>query len=177
MIQLVPGIVIAIKCIWGEHWGIVSHEHGRWTLISNRGLRNRVTEERLEEVIDRANWRVVNFATSLPRDLIVERARSMIGSRYDLWKWNCQDFVYWALGFPPRSPQREAIVALLGMVSLVRNSAHAFSTAARCREAAEPSVGRQRLHALNPAASAAAVVSKNTVLVRNGRRDAHPGRQ
>jgi hypothetical protein len=63
------------------------------------------------------------------------------------------------------------------MVSLARNSAHAFSIAARCREAAEPSVGRQRLQARNPAASAASVVSKNTVLARNGRREVQPGRQ
>ena len=57
------------------------------------------------------------------------------------------------------------------MVSLVRSKAHAFSIAARCREAAELSAGRQRLHARNPATSAAAVVSKNTVLLRNGRRE------
>ena len=66
---------------------------------------------------------------------------------------------------------------VIGIVSLVRSRAHAFSIAATCREATEPSAGRQRLHARNPAASAAAVVSKNAVLVRNGRREAQPGRQ
>jgi hypothetical protein len=63
------------------------------------------------------------------------------------------------------------------MVSLLRNSAHALSTAATCREAEEPSVGRQRLQARNPAASAAAVVSKNIVFLRSGSREVQPGRQ
>jgi hypothetical protein len=63
------------------------------------------------------------------------------------------------------------------MFSLVRSKAHAFSIAATWRDAADSSVGRQRLHDRNPAASAAPVVSKKTVLVRNGRREAQPGRQ
>jgi len=65
----------------------------------------------------------------------------------------------------------------LGMVSLVRSRAQAFSIAARWREAADPSVGRQRLHGRNPAASASAMVSKNMVLRRNGSREVQPGRQ
>lgn len=118
MIQLSPGLVVAIRCIWGEHWGIVSFESDRWTLISSRGLRNGVTEEPLEEVINGVKWRILDFASPLPAYIVIERARSMIGSRYDLWKWNCEDFVYWALGFPPRSPQRDAFAALVGVISL-----------------------------------------------------------
>jgi len=119
MIALSPGGVIAVKCWWGEHWGIVSFESGRWTLISNRGARNGVTEEPTEQVINGAECRILEFASPLPAYMVVERARSMIGSRYDLWKWNCEDFVYWALGFPPRSPRREAFVGLVGVISLV----------------------------------------------------------
>jgi len=63
------------------------------------------------------------------------------------------------------------------VVSLFRSSAHAFSIAATCREAAEPSIGRQRLQGRSPAASAAAGVSKNIVLRRSGNREVQPGRQ
>ncbi len=63
------------------------------------------------------------------------------------------------------------------MASLLRNNAHALSTAATCREAEVPSVGRQRLQGRSPAASAAAVVSKNMVFLRSGSRDVQPARQ
>ena len=66
---------------------------------------------------------------------------------------------------------------VVGKVSLLRSKAHALSTAARCREAAEPSAGRQRLQGRSPAASAAAVVSKKRVFFRSGSRDVQLGRQ
>ena len=74
-------------------------------------------------------------------------------------------------------PAASASSARLGIASLFRNSAHALSTAATCREAGVPSVGRQRLQGRSPAASAAAVVSKNIVFLRSGSRDVQPGRQ
>jgi hypothetical protein len=114
MITLVPGKVIAIRCWWGEHWGIVATDQfGRLTVISNRGIRSGVTEELWNEVVGEANWRIVNeFSSAVPAYFVIERARSKIGTPYDFLKWNCQDFVYWVLGFQPRSPQREAAVGL-----------------------------------------------------------------
>ena len=63
------------------------------------------------------------------------------------------------------------------MASLFRNKVQALSTAATCREAGVPSVGRHRLQGRSPAVSAAAVVSKNIVFLRSGSRDAQPARQ
>ena len=76
-----------------------------------------------------------------------------------------------------QSPAHPDDLNLDRMASLLRNNAQALSTAATCREAEVPSVGRQRLQGRSPAASAAAVVSKNIVFLRSGSRDVQPGRQ
>lgn len=120
MITVIPGSVVAIKCWWGEHWGIVAGDYGRLTIISNRGLKDGVTEEPWEDVVGNAEWRVVdNLATLLPPHLIVARARSKIGTRYDFWTWNCEHHVSWALGLQPKSPQRDGVVSLLGVACLL----------------------------------------------------------
>src|SRR5260221_14090337 len=100
MIYVNLGSVVAIKCWWGEHWGIVAADSsGRPTIISNRRLRGGVTEELWNDVVGDEEWRIVSeLVTSLPAYLVIDRVRSRIGSRYDFWKWNCQDLVYWARG-------------------------------------------------------------------------------
>ena len=51
MIYVNVGSVIAIRQWWGEHWGIVASEpFGRTTIVSNRGLRDGVTEELWQDV-------------------------------------------------------------------------------------------------------------------------------
>lgn len=121
MIYVSLGSVVAIKCWWGEHWGIVAADlYGRPTIISNRGPKGGVTEELWSEVVGAADWRTVTEpVTDLPAYLVIDRARSRIGSRYDFWKWNCQDLVYWTLGLPPQSPQRDAVASLLGAAGVI----------------------------------------------------------
>ena len=116
MSQLYPGAVVAIACLWGEHWGIAAIRNGQWTMISNRGMRNGVTEEPFGDVVGRANWRIIAMAGAFPPWAIVSRARSMLGTRYDFWRWNCEDFVYCALGHEPRSLQRESFLALASVI-------------------------------------------------------------
>ena len=120
MVPVIPGSVVAIKCWWGEHWGIVAADaFGRTTIISNRGLKGGVTEELWHEVVGDGQWRIVdNLAVELAAYFIVMRARAKIGTPYDFWTWNCQHLVYWALGLKPQSPQRDA-AALLSVAGLV----------------------------------------------------------
>lgn len=116
MVYVNVGSVIAIRQWWGEHWGIVASDaFGRTTIISNRGLRGSVTEEPWQDVVADAEYRIVPLPSQLPAHLVIERARSRMGTRYDFWKWNCQDLVYWALGFEPQSPQRNAVQAMLAV--------------------------------------------------------------
>jgi hypothetical protein len=120
MIPVILGSVVAIKCGRGEHWGFVAGDYGRLTIISNRGLKDGVTEEPWEDVVGTAAWRIVDsLATAFPAYLVVARARSMIGTRYNFWAWNCEDLVFWALGLQPKSPQRDGVVGLLGVACLV----------------------------------------------------------
>jgi len=118
MVPLKPGDVVAVSLWLGEHWGIVAVKNDRLTLISNRGLVGAVTEEPIEAVIGSSQWRVVAFTFHLPPSIVVARARSKIGTRYDFWEWNCQDFVYWALGLEPQSPQRAVVVGLLTVIGI-----------------------------------------------------------
>lgn len=120
MITLNPGMVVAIRGWWGEHWGIVAADkYGQLTVISNRGLRGCVTEELWHSVVGTSEWHIVKeLASDIPGYFVVERARSMIGSRYDFLKWNCQDLVYWALGLEPQSPQREMVVGLISLACM-----------------------------------------------------------
>lgn len=111
--------MVAIKCWWGEHWGIVAVKNGRWSLISNSARRGMVTEEDLEEVLGNAELRVIQLASPQSAFLAIERARSKIGSQYAFLRWNCEDFVHWATGLPAQSPQRNAVLALLSLISVI----------------------------------------------------------
>jgi len=118
MIQLRPGLVIAIAYWWGEHWGVVAAQGGRWTLISNRAARAGVTEEPLEALLAGRRWHQLDLGIDLPGDLVVARARSALGSRYDFWRWNCEDLVYWVHGLNLRSPQRNAVLGTLALAAI-----------------------------------------------------------
>lgn len=119
MVALNVGDVLAIKCWWGEHWGIVGSQHGRLTFISNSYRRGQVAEEWLDEAIGTSEWRVVPLATQLPAYLVIARARSQVGRAYDFWVWNCEDLVYWARGLKQQSPQRNAVVGLVSLIGVV----------------------------------------------------------
>jgi len=84
-----------------------------------------VTEEAFADVVGGAIWQIVDGPSALHPRAIVARARSKLGTRYDFWKWNCEDFVSWALGHEPRSSQREGF---LGLVAFVLVSAIAVRT-------------------------------------------------
>jgi hypothetical protein len=123
--QLYPGAVVALTFLWGKHLGIAALRQGQWTLISNRGIKSGVTEEAFADVVGTASWQIVDFASALHPGAVVARARSKLGTRYDFWKWNCEDFVSWAVGHEPRSSQREGF---LGLVALLIVSAIAVRT-------------------------------------------------
>jgi hypothetical protein len=118
MVALSVGDVVAIKCWWGEHWGIAAIRDGLWTLISNRGIKGLVTEEPLADVAGNSQCRIVERADPSLASVVVARARAKIGTRYDFWQWNCQDLVYWAFGQSPQSPQRDALVGVLSIAGL-----------------------------------------------------------
>lgn len=121
MIAPSPGTVIAIKFLWGEHWGIVAADlYGRLTVISNSSDKGCVTEDLWNDFIGNAKPRIVNeLSSALPAYMIVQRARSMIGTRYAFWKWNCEDLAHWALGLEPKSPQRDAVATIMSLACLV----------------------------------------------------------
>jgi hypothetical protein len=110
----------------GKHWGIAAVRSGQWTLISNRGIKSGVTEESFADVVGGANWQIVDGTSALHPGAIVARSRSKLGTRYDFWKWNCEDFVSWALGHEPRSSQRQSFLGLVGFVIVSAIAARAL---------------------------------------------------
>jgi hypothetical protein len=118
MKTLRPGDLIAIKYWWGEHVGVIGSQNGRLTLISNSNARSGVCEEYLEPLILGNVWRACQPLSQFGPDLVIARARSKIGSRYDFWKWNCEDFAHWVFGLEPRSGQRDGLAKILAILGV-----------------------------------------------------------
>lgn len=118
MNTLRPGDLIAIKYWWGEHVGVVGSHGGLLTLISNSNARGGVCEEYLEPLVRRNEWRICQPLSQFGADLVIARARSKVGSKYDFWKWNCEDFAHWVFGLEPRSGQRDGFAKLLTLVGV-----------------------------------------------------------
>lgn len=65
--------------------------------------------------------RVERFPGQPPAATVLARACSIIVTRYDLLRWNCEHLVRFAHGLPERSPQAAlGSLALLGTLWLVR---------------------------------------------------------
>lgn len=129
MKTLRPGDLIAIRYWWGWHVGLVASHMGRLTLISNSNAGKGVCEEYLEPLLQGNEWQVCPPLSALGANAVTARARSKIGSRYDFWQWNCEDFVHWAFGREPRSGQRDGVKKLLAVIGL----GVVFAAAARAK--------------------------------------------
>jgi hypothetical protein len=63
------------------------------------------------------------YPSSLPPDMVLGTGYRLFGTRYSLWKWNCEHFVNVCHGLPARSrqvgqAQQFAVAALVGGLAL-----------------------------------------------------------
>ena len=116
MNKLIPGTVVSMMVGPIEHFGIVSDQliGGVPHIISNSKRTGLVCEEPVSIFANGQNLKTYDFSGTLNPSAVVSRARTKIGSAYDLIGWNCEHFIRWALGMKVESPQLRG-AAILGL--------------------------------------------------------------
>lgn len=127
------GQPVAIHCWWGDHFALFVGEdrEGRPVVAHNSAARGGVAIELLDNVRGSREIEPLPPSTRLCGEEVVRRALSREGTRYSFFSWNCEDYVWWALGEPPRSPQREALGTAVGAIGFAALLAVTAATVAR----------------------------------------------
>lgn len=111
MFSFKPGNVLAVDMGPYLHVGVAGDRllNGEQTVIENSKQTGRVQEVPLSAFA--AGRRVADRKSPgrLAVHEVLERARSKLGTTYDLFVWNCEHFTSWAHGQRPHSPQIEAV--------------------------------------------------------------------
>jgi hypothetical protein len=111
--MLVPGTVVSVPLLLVfRHKGVVSDRRpgGKSLVISSSARAGGVAEESWETFAGGQIVTSEGYPSNLPPYEVLGRARLLIGSRYDLFAWNCDHLTRYAHGLEPKSPQ---IVAAL----------------------------------------------------------------
>ncbi len=126
---IVPGMVVEVFVGIFWHPGIVTKVWpGGAMVISNSFRRGGVVEESIAEFSGGRKMRVGGIVPSTDPMHTVARARSKIGTRYNLFTWNCEHFARWAHGITPESPQLQrfgAVVLGVGLLLAIVKKANA----------------------------------------------------
>jgi len=111
----VSGTVIEVDFGLYRHLAIVSERfmNGLPMLISSSLRTWEVREEAWDTVVNGRKWRSLGLIGPCTPSEVLRRARSKIGTKWNLFSWNCEHFVYWASGVRPRSPQLRVVVTSL----------------------------------------------------------------
>lgn len=115
-----PAMIVAVPIVGPlRHVGIISEPFGAFgpLVISSSRRRNCVAEEPLDAFANGGRVIAVGYPGHLPPDVVVARARSKLGERWNLFNANCEHFVSWAHGMKVESPSLK--VALAGVALLV----------------------------------------------------------
>ena len=113
-VSLPPGTVIGVRYGAIEHVGIVTDWRidGMPAVISNSYAHRGVREESLGDFARGRAFRVHKRLSDMPGEEVADRARRMVGRRYDVLRFNCEHFVRVAHGLKPKSPQVYGALAL-----------------------------------------------------------------
>lgn len=127
MVHLKPGEVIGVRVGPVTHVGIVSDRYagGMPMVISNSHRAGCVAEEPFSVFQGSYSLVSVPQTVSLPASLILFRAREKLGTKWNLFTWNCEHFVHWALGLEPKSPQLNQAIAVAGGLAIFMRLAQA----------------------------------------------------
>lgn len=117
---LQPGTIVSVGVGPLTHFGIVSDQGGPDFphIISCSRRTGQVAEETAADFANGGTIKVHNYPSQLNPFQVIQRARSKLGTKYDLFKWNCEHFVRWVHSLKPESPQLQAAM-VLGVLSLL----------------------------------------------------------
>jgi hypothetical protein len=113
--SLTPGTVVSVWVFpFFRHKGIVSDQWygGKPRVISNSARAGGVAEEPWD--VFAAGQTVISegHPSNLPSYEVLDRARSLIGTKYQLLNWNCEHLTRYAHGLEPQSPQVAATLLI-----------------------------------------------------------------
>ncbi len=120
-----PGTVVSIPIfLVYRHKGIVSDRwyNGKPMVISNSGRFGGVAEEPWDVFAQGRSVTAERLSGTMPLHEVVSRAQSLVGTKYDLYDWNCEHLVTYAYGLIPHSSQvvtTLAITAICGALAAV----------------------------------------------------------
>lgn len=102
-----PGTIVQINFGLYKHPGIVSDRtmNSMPMVISNSFRKRGVYEEPWEDFSNGKEFNYKGYPGILSPDEVLSRARSRIGTGWNLFNWNCEHFVRWSHGLKSRSPQ------------------------------------------------------------------------
>jgi hypothetical protein len=103
--HLQVGAVISVWHLLYWHKGIVSRVWPSAMVIHNSKSHGRVVEEHIDQFSEGQRPQVVWRPESWQAAFVVSRARTFLGQRYELTKFNCEHLVTAAQGVKPNSEQ------------------------------------------------------------------------
>lgn len=116
-----PGTVVSVTILlFYRHKGVVSDRwhHGKPMVISASARARSVREEPWDVFAQGGVVTVDGYPGRMPHWEVLRRARSLIGSAYDLFTRNCEHFVSYVHGLKPHSPQLAFTVGFALVVGL-----------------------------------------------------------
>lgn len=119
---LPPGTVVGVRVGLITHVGIVTDRlvDSQPMVISNSMRSGRVEEEPWS--VFQGLYPLVSVAqpAAVPVWQVLSRARQKLGTRWNLFSWNCEHFVTWAFGREPQSPQlRAGVISGLAVLMML----------------------------------------------------------
>ena len=125
--SLVPGTVVSVWVFpFFRHKGIVSD---RWDgdkpmVIANSARAGGVAEESWDIFAAGQTVVIEGYPSNLPSYVVLQRARSLIAKKYNLFAWNCEHLTAHAHGMKHESPQIAVtlIAVALGTIILMASA-------------------------------------------------------
>jgi len=116
MNNLIPGTVVSTMVGPIGHFGIASDRQigGLQCIISCSQATGQVSEEPANIFTNGKKIKIHAYPGALSPSVVINRARSKLGTAYNFLSWNCEHFIRWVHGIKVESPQLQ-ISALIGL--------------------------------------------------------------
>lgn len=111
-----PGDVVSVRVGGVRHEGIMT-EHGR--VICNSRRYGGVTEKSVRDFAFGRKIKNLGPLNGLPANVVLARARAMMGYAYHPYNFNCEHFVRRCYGKDPYSPQKRTALGLAALAAAI----------------------------------------------------------
>lgn len=118
MYNLLPNTIVFVDFGFYKHYGLSTERfyNGKPTIISNSFRKMGVYEESWDDFSCGKDVQILEYTSSLNPDVILSRARSKLGTKWNLLTWNCEHFVNWSHGLKTHSPQLNTYATCVSVI-------------------------------------------------------------